>query len=144
LLRTRLDVLRAEIPHALLRADTETYGELAGRVHDAEEKALDDLLTDVKLAPISRDVHEPRDIDAALRRIANRTYGTCLGCGQPSDPQRLELYPSAKRCLDCQRTREARPAAEAPAEPVASPQGPLTGGSSAGRAAAIAMQAKAV
>ncbi len=114
LLRTRLDVLRRAIHEALLRSDTETYGELAGRVHDAEEEALADLLTDVNLAEISRDVQEIRDIDAALRRIASRTYGACLDCGEPIDPHRLGIHPTAKRCLDCQRTYESRPAALRP------------------------------
>ncbi len=114
LLRTRLGVLRREIREALLRADTESYGELAGRVHDAEEEALADLLTDVNLAQISRAVEEIRDIDSALRRIASRTYGGCLDCGEPIDPERLGIYPAAKRCLDCQRSHESRPAAIRP------------------------------
>ncbi len=114
LLRKRMTELRRAIHAALLRADTETYGELAGEVHDAEEEALADLLTDVNLAEISREVQEVRDIDAALRRLANRTYGMCLDCGAPIDPQRLKTYPTARRCLDCQRAYEARAAAAHP------------------------------
>jgi DnaK suppressor protein len=107
-LRARLGALRAEIRGALLRADTETYGELAGRVHDAEEESLADLLTDVNLAEISREVEEVRDIDAAMRRIADHTYGSCIDCGDPIDSARLEAYPTAKRCLSCQRGHELK------------------------------------
>lgn len=114
LLRARLEVLRREVRDALLRADTEGYGELAGSVHDAEDQALADLLTDVNLEEISRYVREIRDIDAALRRIADRSYGRCLECGQPIDPTRLEVYPSAGRCLQCQRAYEGRPGAQRP------------------------------
>jgi DnaK suppressor protein len=105
-LRAHLRALRAEIHEALLRADTETYGELAGRVHDVEEESLADLLTDVNLAEISREVQETRDIDAAMRRIVDRTYGICTDCGDSIDPARLEVYPTAKRCLTCQRGHE--------------------------------------
>ena len=108
LLRARLEVLRRQIGEALLRRDTEAYAELAGQVHDAEEQALADLLSDVNLAEISRDVYEIRDVDAALRRIAARRYGTCLDCAERIDPARLESYPTAKRCLQCQRAYEAR------------------------------------
>ncbi len=113
-LRTRLEILRREIHAALRRADTETYGELAGQVHDVEEESLADLLSDVNLAEISRDVEEVRDIEAARRRIASRTYGICLDCGETIDPERLEAYPIAKRCLTCQRTHDARAARPAP------------------------------
>jgi len=113
-LRARLGILRAQIREALLRSDTETYGELAGRVHDAEEESLADLLTDVNLAEISREVEEVRDIDAAMRRIADHTYGSCIDCGDPIDSARLEAYPTAKRCLTCQRQRELKYAAIRP------------------------------
>lgn len=115
-LRTRLGALRTEIHEALLRSDTETYGELAGRVHDAEEESLADLMTDVNLAEISREVEEVRDIDAAMRRIADRTYGSCVDCGDPIDSTRLEVYPTAKRCLTCQRQHELKYAPTRPAK----------------------------
>jgi DnaK suppressor protein len=113
-LRARLGALRAEIREALLRSDTETYGELAGRVHDAEEESLADLLIDVNLAEISREVGEVRDIDGAMRRISDHTYGSCVDCGDPIDSTRLEAYPTAKRCLTCQRQHELKYAATRP------------------------------
>ncbi len=113
-LRDRLRVLRGEIRAALLRGDTETYGELAGEIHDVDEESMADLLTDVNYAGISREVQEVRDIDAALRRIAAGTYGECVDCGEQIDPARLEAYPTARRCLACQRAYESQPAAKSP------------------------------
>ncbi len=101
-LRLRLSTLRERIRAALVRSDTEAYGQLAGQVHDVDEEALADLLVDVNLAEISREVTEVRDIDAAQRRILTGTYGICVTCGEPIDPKRLEAYPTAKRCLECQ------------------------------------------
>jgi DnaK suppressor protein len=113
-LRGRLRALRAKIREALLRSDTETYGELAGRVHDAEEESLADLLTDVNLAEIAREVQEVRDIDVAMRRIADHTYGSCIDCGEAIDPARLQAYPTAKRCLTCEREHELKYPARRP------------------------------
>ena len=113
-LRDRLRVLRGEIRAALLRGDTETYGELAGEIHDVDEESMADLLTDVNYAGISREVQEVRDIDAALRRIAAGAYGECVDCGEQIDPARLEAYPTARRCLACQRAYESQPAAKSP------------------------------
>ncbi len=101
-LRLRLSTLRDRIREALVRSDTEAYSQLAGQVHDLDEEALADLLVDVNLADINREVTEVRDIDAAQRRILTGTYGICVTCGEPIDPKRLEAYPTAKRCLECQ------------------------------------------
>jgi len=58
----------------LLRADAETYADIAGAVHDLEDESLADLLTDVTHAEIGRDVEEIRDIKAALQCLASGTY----------------------------------------------------------------------
>lgn len=105
-LQARLPVLRAAIQNALLRGDSEQHTQIAGQVHDAEEDALADLLVDVNLAEISRDVQEVRDIDAAQRRILLGTYGSCVDCEEPIDWARQDAYPTAKRCLSCQQQYE--------------------------------------
>ena len=48
------------------------------------------------------------EIDAALRRIDDGTYGTCTNCGKPIPPERLEARPWATLCIDCKRLREGR------------------------------------
>jgi RNA polymerase-binding protein DksA len=47
-------------------------------------------------------------IDAALERIAEGTYGICTSCGREIAPQRLEAYPWASLCIDCKRRDEGR------------------------------------
>lgn len=52
--------------------------------------------------------HVLADIDAALKRIEDGTYGICSNCGKPISPERLEARPWATLCIDCQRERERR------------------------------------
>jgi DnaK suppressor protein len=104
----RFQSVREEIRQALLRSDEQSYIELAGRVHDAEEASVADLLVDVSLADIDRHVEEIRDIDAALSRIATGRFGTCCDCGEAIEVARLEAYPTAKRCAPCQAAYEKR------------------------------------
>lgn len=40
-----------------------------------------------------------RDVNAALRRIADGTYGACAVCRAPIDRKRLEALPSAMTCI---------------------------------------------
>jgi RNA polymerase-binding protein DksA len=48
------------------------------------------------------------DIDAALKRIDEGTYGTCVNCGKPIAEARLEAYPWASLCIDDARLAERR------------------------------------
>ncbi len=42
-----------------------------------------------------------REVDEALDRIANDTYGICEECGGPISIKRLEVRPVAKYCVPC-------------------------------------------
>ena len=46
------------------------------------------------------------DIDEALSRIADRTYGICMTCGNLIDKNRLVHSPFVKTCTLCQQTLE--------------------------------------
>ena len=45
------------------------------------------------------------DIDAALARLADGSYGTCQNCGQPIGAERLAARPTARTCIGCTRRR---------------------------------------
>ena len=105
-LRERLSALRSDVLEKLSHA--ESYAEIAGQVHDAEDESLADLLADVSLADLTGEQEQARDIDAALQRLLTRTFGSCMDCAEPIGRERLEAYPTAKRCLACQRSQEKR------------------------------------
>ncbi len=46
------------------------------------------------------------DIDRALERIEDGSYGSCINCGQPIGQKRLEAVPWARYCIDCQELAE--------------------------------------
>jgi len=46
------------------------------------------------------------DIEAALERMGAGTYGQCADCGVTIPSARLNAYPTAKRCIDCQTVAE--------------------------------------
>ncbi len=47
-----------------------------------------------------------REIDAALKRIQNKTYGVCQATHVPISLARLEAKPWAKYCIEYARARE--------------------------------------
>jgi RNA polymerase-binding transcription factor DksA len=41
------------------------------------------------------------ELEAALRRVDDATYGVCEGCGGPVPAARLQARPVARRCVGC-------------------------------------------
>jgi RNA polymerase-binding protein DksA len=82
-----------------------------------EETAYDNHLADTATETYDRELdytleenseHVLGEIDAALKRIEEGTYGTCTNCDRPIPVERLEALPWATLCIDCQRDRERR------------------------------------
>ena len=105
-LRARQATLREEIRAALLASSEERHRELAGVVHDTGDESVADLLTDVNLKGMDRDARELAAVNAALRRLANGTFGVCADCGADIGLPRLEAQPTATRCIECETRHE--------------------------------------
>ncbi len=104
---------------ALSREETPRHGDAAVNrdVHDAGDESVAALLRDVDVSGRERELQELKDIDAALARIAAGDFGVCRDCGDPIPRDRLEVYPTAKRCLRCQQLHEKRRTGGADASP---------------------------
>ncbi len=98
--------VREDIRAELLAADEQPYIDLAGRVHDSAEESVADLLADLNIALVGRQVREIRRIEGALIRIRNGNYGVCVDCGGEIGVERLRSQPEAERCVACQTQRE--------------------------------------
>ncbi len=105
-LQRRFDELREEIRQELLMSDKEQYAELAGGTRDPGDESIADLLADLNLAVIDHHINEVRAVEAAMMRMATGTYGICLDCDCEIAPARLEAYPVAVRCHQCQVRHE--------------------------------------
>lgn len=106
-LDTNYRSLLEEVRDELEKTEEQQYVELIGRVPaDTGDEAIGDALADLNLAIIDRHIHEIRDIEAAMVRIKEGSFGTCVDCGDEIGFERLLAYPTAKRCLVCQQQRE--------------------------------------
>jgi len=47
-----------------------------------------------------------QQITQALQRIAEDEFGYCLDCGEDIAPERLEIDPAARWCIDCASKKE--------------------------------------
>lgn len=105
-LRARRVQLEQDLREDVERARDEEYGELAGPVADSGDKASADLLADLDNAEVARDVRDLRELDDALARFADGSYGRCVDCAVEISYERLCAYPAARRCVNCQEVHE--------------------------------------
>jgi RNA polymerase-binding protein DksA len=88
--------LLAEIEETIQAPGPMTYGSQAAAASQVFEQQRDLALRD-------RARQQLVLVDQALERLDGGTYGTCLRCGRPIAPERLEALPWAAHCIDCQR-----------------------------------------
>jgi len=106
LLRERERALRTEIREGLLRSGEESHKDLAGMVSDIGDESVANLLADLDIAAVDRDVVELREVEAALARISREDFGVCADCGDAIEFPRLKANPGAVRCHACQSRHE--------------------------------------
>jgi RNA polymerase-binding protein DksA len=112
LLRERLQSLNADVNDRLQETNSQGLQDLNSTVGDAGDESVSHMMTDLSLTAATRDVNELREVEAALQRIADGTYGECVECGGDIGYERLKAYPTAMRCVVCQAQYEkvyARP-----------------------------------
>src|ERR1035438_5566746 len=68
---------------------------------DSEDRATDLENQDALEGIENSENQEIQQIGAALKRIAEGTYGVCAQCGADIDPKRLKALPNATRCISC-------------------------------------------
>jgi DnaK suppressor protein len=76
-------------------------------VLDEGESSDVDIQEEIEFALIQMKAETLKKINAALRRIAEGTYGECYECGETIPEARLRALPFAVRCRDCEEAREA-------------------------------------
>jgi DnaK suppressor protein len=76
-------------------------------VKDSVDMSLLDVNQELSLRLGERESQMVADIDQALLRIEEGSYGECARCGKPIDERRLEAVPTARYDAACQTEIEA-------------------------------------
>jgi RNA polymerase-binding protein DksA len=108
----RLEDEKARLEHALGFLARDNAGSLADELGEVNDSSVDNHLGDVASATFDRELEDGLgegakqmldDVNAALQRIADGTFGTCEVCGKPIGDARLEAIPWTRLCIDDQR-----------------------------------------
>jgi len=74
---------------------------------ESSDLALRDVIQELALRASDRDSKMVADIDQALMRMREGSYGICIRCNRPIDERRLEAMPTARYDAACQAEVEA-------------------------------------
>ena len=108
-LEARRTKLRVELKAQLAGSDDDRVVGLRNRIKESgDEWGVADGLAELDLAEVRHTLAELTDVDAALARMREGSYGECADCGIAIAPARLAVYPTAQRCVDCQGAYEKK------------------------------------
>lgn len=97
-----------------LEAERATARQGDDGVKDSGDMSELDLNESTALDLVGRESQFIEEIDEALLRIDDGTYGQCARCGKPIDEDRLKALPTAKYDAACQAAIEAAQGAATP------------------------------
>jgi DnaK suppressor protein len=103
-------LLLAELRRHTQNVSDDQAAALDAAGEDAKESAdaaLKDVTEEISLKLGDQESQMVADIDQALLRIEEGSYGTCARCGRPIDERRLEAMPTARYDAECQAAIEA-------------------------------------
>lgn len=104
-LRTELAEERAQHVEFLEEHGADPYGESVKNLDVGNDGFADSGQATEERGELLAQIDQARtrvhQVDEALERIDEGTYGTCTECGQAIDPGRLEVRPLSVTCVDC-------------------------------------------
>ena len=80
----------------------------ANTVNDSIDIATSTVAQNILNAMNSNNQQRMVAIEAALRRIEEGSFGTCVMCGKPILASRLETVPWATKCISCKVKSEKK------------------------------------
>lgn len=118
-IRARLEAEREQLSQLREDAGAESLRASDEQTDLSELSSLDQHQADVGTETFNREADlslveqieaELSDVEHALDRLRQGTYGTCEACGKPIGDERLAVSPAARFCLEDQAAaeREAR------------------------------------
>ncbi len=97
LLRRRGE-LNAELAHLTAPPEAGANVSFGKRVGDGTTEAVERISTTATARSLSRSL---TDIERALAKLEDGTYGLCDGCGEDIPEVRLEAMPATAMCITC-------------------------------------------
>jgi DnaK suppressor protein len=106
--RKSLLKMRGEILSKAKKLKEDSYTLGTDGIQDMADAASNSYNVDILMSISDNDLNLLKDIDNALDKIKNGTYGICEECEEKISEKRLEANPVARYCITCKRMMEEK------------------------------------
>ena len=105
------ELINGDINHIAkesLKSQKESSGDLSGYSFHMADMASDSYDRELSLNIAGGEQEIIYDIDEALKRIEEGSFGLCLSCNKKIPQKRLSAVPYAKYCIQCKSEEEKK------------------------------------
>jgi len=110
LILRRKEEVNEEIKHisedTLKKSQKDASGDISGYTYHMADVATDNYDREFSLGLASKDRKSLYELEDALKRVEEGTYGICQDCKCLIAKTRLRAVPQARLCIKCQEKRE--------------------------------------
>ena len=103
-----LDEIKHISEDTLKKTQKDASGDISGYSFHMADVATDTYDREFSLGFVSNDREVLYELDDALKKIEDGTFGICEGCKCLISKTRLKAVPCARFCLKCQERKEKR------------------------------------
>jgi len=103
-----LDGIKHISEDALKKSQKDAAGDISGYTYHMADVATDTYDREFSLGLASTDREALYELDDALKRIDDGTFGLCEVCKSLISKSRLKAIPNARLCVKCQEKKEKR------------------------------------
>ncbi len=111
LLLQRRKMLTGDVNHmkdeALSKSRKDATGDLSSLPLHMADIGSENYEQEFTLGIVESEEEELREIDIALERVENKSFGICETCSKSVSKSRLKAKPHARLCVTCKREEEA-------------------------------------
>ncbi|RIK68081.1 MAG: hypothetical protein DCC65_04445 [Planctomycetota bacterium] len=93
---------------AVVQTTQAQMAEKSGDLADLSDRASEGFEDELDMGLMAIEAAQLEDIEAAIQRIDEGSYGLCVDCAKAIPRKRLEVLPFARRCLACEGQAERR------------------------------------
>jgi DnaK suppressor protein len=101
-------MLQQQVSRRIFSQEQTMYDMDADRDIERMDRVQEEVAEVTLTALDEQERREMAEIQAALARLEAGTYGVCEACGEALSAARLEVLPTARRCVRCQERMEKR------------------------------------
>jgi len=103
-----IDHIREISEETVKKSQKDASGDISSYTYHMADVATDNYDREFSMGRVSEDREFLFELDDALKRIEDGSFGICEDCGALVSKTRLKAVPSARLCIKCQEKKDKK------------------------------------